>query len=149
MTVQRDFIRQHVGAPAREVVALALAAKIPGVTNRLVHKVRWQDKDAARRKARNAAYDAVVVTRKVGAPALAPKKKRQRVDGPLGAVLRGATAMAKRQDKRAEPPVIKLVDSIYPAEREFLLLAYEIGHERSLRLLDMWRESVRRVVASI
>jgi hypothetical protein len=144
MTAERDFIRKHPDTSPKAMIALASHAGLT-ITSRLIGKVRYYDRKKLRERIAEVP-ERIVAARKTSKPwAPAPSK----VVGPLGAVLDAAKRMSTSKTKRKEPPVVKLVRSLQQDEQDFLLLAYEIGHERSCELLDLWRESVRRVVASL
>ena len=127
MTAERDFIRKHPDTSSRAIIALASHVGLT-ITARLVGKVRYYD----RKKERDRAF--------------ASKTPRQQVDSTLKAVSKRALAS---ETKRKPAPIVPIIRKATPIECQFLVLADEIGYERSRELLDLWRESMRRIVASI
>lgn len=147
MTTERDFIRKHPNKKSSELIPLAKAAGMT-LTPRLIGKVRYYD----RKKERDGAF--------------ASKTPRAQVDSVLKkhldaekATTNGRYIRVAPKTKRKPAPAVmpvapvasirKLATSIEPFEHQFLVLADEIGYERSRELLDAWRESVRRVVAGL
>ena len=142
MTAERDFIRKHPDTSPKAMIALASHAGLT-ITSRLIGKVRYYD----RKKQREA--------------------ERTKIVGPLDAVLKAAKRVSTQ--KKTSKPVTMLtafvaacpkersvimramtaVSTLPEIEHKFIVLADEIGYERSCELLDLWRESVRRVQASL
>jgi hypothetical protein len=60
-----------------------------------------------------------------------------------------AFVAARPKERSVTMRAMTAVSTLPEIEHQFIVLADEIGYERSRELLDLWRESVRRVVASL
>jgi hypothetical protein len=126
MTAERDFIRKHPDTSSKAMILLASHVGLT-ITSRLIGKVRYYDRKKLRERIAKVPKR-IVAARKTSKPWAPVPPNPTKAD-------------AGRNKCAFVAPT--------PAERQFIMSATEIGYERSCELLDLWRESVRRVQASL